>query len=153
MQWGCMFPMGRCVGLECCGESRWGCCKMAARFFPLNEEWPDWCHRTRAFYWPGRTFENIWNSAYRLLSKHARISNRTTLTFSQEVLKEPPRVVLWILQMDIGSPPGGRSEVWSLFGHTKHTEMHSMMDTAWLTAVYHVEPVRLMETDQSIKIH
>lgn len=76
------------------------------------------------------------------MSKHARISNRTALTFSQEVLKEPPRVVLWILQMDVGSPPGGRSVLWSLFCCT-NTDMHIMTDTAWLTAVYHLKAVRL----------
>lgn len=69
---------------------------------------------------------------FSLMSKHARIFNRTALTFSQEVLKEPPRVVLWILQMDVGSPPGGRSIVWSLLcctnrdaHHDGHSSIHS----------------------------
>lgn len=141
MQWGCMFPMGRCVGLEHCGDSWWGRCKMAVR--------ADWCHNLR----PGRPlFENSWNSADGLISKRARIFKRT-LTFSQEVLKEPPGVVLWILQMDVGSPPGGWSVVWSLDCHAKHTRMYSMMDTAWLTAVYHVGSVGVMQTDQGTKIH
>lgn len=37
--------------------------------------------------------------------------SKTVLTFSQEVFKEPSGVVLWILQMDIGSPPGSWSVV------------------------------------------
>lgn len=68
------------------------------------------------------------------MRKHAGIFSRAALTFSQEVLKEPPGVVLWVLQMDVGSPPGGRSVVRSLvfvfFLQHKHTEMHSMRDTA-----------------------
>lgn len=98
----------------------------------------------------GPLFENSWNSAIGLISKHARIFKRT-LTFSQEVLKEPPGVVLWILQMDVGSPPGGWSVVWSLDCHAKHTKMYSMMDTAWFTAVYHVGRVGVMQT--GTKIH
>lgn len=97
----------------------------------------------------GPLFENSWNSAYGLMSKHARLFKRT-LTFSQEVLKEPPGVVLWILQMDVGSPPGGWSVVWSLYCCTKHTEMYSMMDTVWLTAFYHVA---IAEWIQGTKIH
>lgn len=45
------------------------------------------------------------------MSKHGGICTKAALTFSQEVLKEPPGVVLWVLQMDVGSPPGGRGEV------------------------------------------
>lgn len=100
----------------------------------------------------GPLFENSWNSANGLISTHARIFKRT-LTFSQEVLKEPPGVVLWILQMDVGSPPGGWSVVWGLDCHTKHTKMYSMRDTAWITPVYHVGIVGVMQTDQGIKMN
>lgn len=48
---------------------------------------------------------------YWLMSKHGGVFTKPALTFSQEVLKEPPGVVLWVLQMDVGSPPGGRGEV------------------------------------------
>lgn len=126
---------------------------MAAWSF-LEQRATDWFLRIRAFHWRGRTFiqKNTWNSAFRLMSKRARIFNRTALTFSQKVLKEPPRVVLWILQMDVGSPPGGWSVLWSLFCCT-NTEMHIMMDTAWLTAVYHLKAVRLRQTDQNTLLY
>lgn len=82
--------------------------------------------------------------------------SRAALTFSQEVFKEPSGVVLWILQMDVGSPPGSRSVVQSLFCHTHththitHTHAHKhhiviMMVTAWVTAVFSVENCYTMQ--------
>lgn len=55
--------------------------------------------------------------------------SREALTFSQKVFKEPSGVVLWILQMDIGSPPGSWSVVQSLFhAHTHtHTQTYATM--------------------------
>lgn len=75
----------------------------------LNEEQ---CHeRIRIKIKPqthtGRTQQTFIHLTLCAYKKHGC----SALTFSQEVFKEPSGVVLWVLQMDIGSPPGSWSVV------------------------------------------
>lgn len=109
----------------------------------LNEE--QWHERIRIKIKPqthtGRTqqtFIHLTSCAYK---KHGC----SALTFSQEVFKEPSGVVLRVLQMDIGSPPGSWSVVWGLLeAHTENTnisrrpdEGHSLIRSAALLSIVH----------------
>lgn len=113
-----------------------------------------WLHKIRSILWTREEilrmfyFCSIWESQqigsaspFLLLSNTVCACvcvcktehSRAALTFSQEVFKEPSGVVLWILQMDIGSPPGSRSVVRGLFiTYTqKNTRAHATLSSWW----------------------
>lgn len=124
--WGYISSMGIlpgwCKGLDCSWESQWEYGWMLTSF---GLEWRVVQHEYKgspsasspAFLSPSQS------SSVGVFVFFVKTASRAALTFSQKVFKEPSGVVLWILQMDIGSPPGSRSVVRSLFA--THTNAHT----------------------------
>lgn len=102
-------------GLECGRGSQWGCGHTVLREDPT---WPDEIGSVNQREGGGKATcaEETFTPTAGGRSSRGLPGTRThALTFAEEVLKEPSRVVLRVLQVDVGSPPGSRSVVRGLF--------------------------------------